>query len=97
MSIANQIFLGTVLIINLSAFLIMFIDKEKAKGAQRRISEKALFIWALFFGAAGIYAGMFAFRHKTKKWYFFIGIPFIILSNAYLINKIFLAFSDNIG
>ena len=69
-------------IVNLAAFIIMLIDKNKSRqrGAER-ISEGLLFFMATFFGSLGVYAGMLAFRHKTKKWYFIIGIPMLIVQN----------------
>ena len=46
-----------------------------------RTPEGLLFFMAAVFGAIGVYAGMFTFRHKTKKWYFLLGIPLLILQN----------------
>jgi uncharacterized membrane protein YsdA (DUF1294 family) len=40
-----------------------------------------LFFLAAAFGSVGVYAGMFAFRHKTRKWYFAVGIPLLMLQN----------------
>ncbi len=77
----SLVFLG---ITNLVSFLVMFWDKRMSQLGKRRISEKALFFLALFFGGLGIYFGMFIFRHKTQKWYFVVGIPLIIALNIYL-------------
>ncbi|MEN8252271.1 MAG: DUF1294 domain-containing protein [Patescibacteria group bacterium] len=67
---------------NVSAFLLMFIDKSKAdKDSGNRISEGMLFFMATVFGSIGVYMGMFIFRHKIRKWYFIIGIPLIALQN----------------
>ncbi|MFW0837648.1 MAG: DUF1294 domain-containing protein [Candidatus Komeilibacteria bacterium] len=70
-----------VAIINLIAFFVMIADKNRSRQGERRISEGALFFGAVFFGGLGIYAGMYAVRHKTRKWYFTWGIPLIILQN----------------
>ena len=35
--------------------------------------EKSLFLLAALCGAAGGLMGMYAFRHKTKHWYFVVG------------------------
>lgn len=70
-------------LINLSAFLIMLVDKIKSANPEaERISEGMLFFLAAAFGSIGIYFGMFAFRHKTRKWYFLIGMPLLIIENA---------------
>ncbi|MEI8344089.1 MAG: DUF1294 domain-containing protein [Candidatus Moraniibacteriota bacterium] len=71
------------LAINLLAFLIMLLDKKKSKkNGVERISEGMLFFLATIFGSVGVLVGMFAFRHKTQKWYFLIGIPMLILENV---------------
>lgn len=66
------------LIINAIAFLIMLIDKEKAKKNAWRIPERTLLSLAALFGSIGILAGMKAFRHKTKHSKFTIGVPVIL-------------------
>ena len=68
-----------VIIINIIAFLAMFIDKKKAQKGRWRISEKALFILVLLGGGIGGIAGMYTFRHKTKKLAFVIGFPVILI------------------
>lgn len=74
-----SLFLAT----NLIAFVIMLIDKIRSiKHKSERISEGMLFFLATIFGAIGIYLGMFVFRHKTKKWYFLVGIPLLIVQNV---------------
>lgn len=55
----------------------MGLDKHKAKRGAFRISEASLFVTALLGGSIGTTAGMLAFRHKTKHWYFYIGMPLI--------------------
>lgn len=70
------------LLINISAFFIMLSDKFRSQqtGASR-ISEGLLFFMAAAFGSLGVYVGMFMLRHKTRKWYFLIGMPLLILEN----------------
>ena len=67
------------LIINLIGFLAMGIDKRRAKLMKWRIPEKTLFLITLFGGGIGTIAGMYTFRHKTKKKYFTIGLPAILI------------------
>jgi uncharacterized membrane protein YsdA (DUF1294 family) len=69
-------------IINAAAFLIMLWDKTQSRqrGAER-ISEGMLFFMAIAFGAFGVYAGMMTFRHKTRKWYFVVGVPLAMIEN----------------
>ena len=69
-------------LINLGAFLLMLWDKaQSAKKGADRISEGMLFFMAIAFGGIGVYAGMMAFRHKTRKWYFILGVPLAIVEN----------------
>ena len=67
------------LVMNIITFLLMGYDKHEAKVNQWRISEKALFLFCLFGGSIGGICGMYAFRHKTQKWYFKIGLPLILI------------------
>ena len=65
--------------INLITLLAMYIDKQKAKKSKRRISEKTLFTLVFLGGGIGGIAGMYIFRHKTKKTRFIIGFPVIVI------------------
>lgn len=73
------------LIINAVSFLLMLADKRKAQKNLWRISERTLFTAALFGGSVGSIAGMYLFRHKTKHWYFVIGMPAILIAQLALI------------
>lgn len=74
------------LVINVMAFLIMGFDKLfSKKEGQVRISEGAMFFMAIVFGSIGVYTGMFVFRHKTRHWYFVVGIPILILEHVALL------------
>lgn len=84
MSIVNEIGLGRILIylfaINLIAFLAMGLDKWKAKKSAWRTPEQTLMSLVLLGGGIGGIAGMYTFRHKTKKPKFYIGFPVILIS-----------------
>lgn len=66
---------------NLFAFILIVIDKNRARRAGRRIRERNIFLVALGFGAAGVLAGMYTVRHKTRHWSFVIGIPVMLVVN----------------
>lgn len=72
------------LIINLTGFLIMGIDKKRAVRGAWRISEASLFGVALAGGALGSTLGMHYFRHKTRHWYFRYGLPALFFVQAFL-------------
>lgn len=67
------------IVINIIGFLIMFIDKQKAKRGAWRIPEKTIFIITALGGGIGTIAGMYIFRHKTQKLNFIIGLPLITI------------------
>jgi uncharacterized membrane protein YsdA (DUF1294 family) len=66
--------------INVIGFIAMGVDKRKAKRMEWRIPEKTLFLITLFGGGVGTIAGMYTFRHKTKKLKFTIGLPVILIT-----------------
>ena len=68
------------LLVNFVAFCFMWRDKRLAKKDNaRRIPEKTLFLSALLGGSIGAIVGMYRFRHKTRHWYFVVGMPAILL------------------
>ncbi len=82
----QPIFLIVYAAVNLTAFFVMAWDKRQSRqsGAER-ISEGLLFFMANAFGALGVFLGMFAFRHKTRTWYFLLGIPLALAGNLALL------------
>lgn len=78
------------IIINIIGFLIMYIDKRRAKKGKWRIQEKTLFIVTALGGGIGTIAGMYTFRHKTQKVAFVIGFPLITILE--IITVIYLRF-----
>ena len=66
-------------IFNILGFLIMYIDKQKAKKGKWRIPEKTIFIVTALGGGIGTIAGMYTFRHKTQKVGFVVGLPLITI------------------
>ncbi len=74
-----------IIIINLIGFFAMWIDKKKAQKGAWRISEHTLFVITLLGGGIGTIAGMYTFRHKTKKMRFVIGFPTILMTEIILV------------
>ena len=69
-----------IICMNIIGVAVMGIDKNKAKKKAWRIPEKTLFLVSLLGGSIGTWAGMYIFRHKTKHWYFVIGMPLILFA-----------------
>lgn len=66
------------LLINAVAFLLMLIDKYKAKKNLWRIPEATLMTSAALGGSIGALLGMYTVRHKTRHPKFTVGIPLIL-------------------
>ena len=66
------------LIINALGFLLMLVDKWKAKKNRWRVRESTLLLIAALGGSVGSLAGMYLFRHKTRHLKFTLGIPLIL-------------------
>lgn len=79
------------LILNIFGFILVSLDKYKAKNKLWRIPERSFFILSILGGSIGVYVGLFLFKHKTRHWYFMVIIPLIILAQIvfiyYLANK----------
>ncbi|MBE5957040.1 MAG: DUF1294 domain-containing protein [Lachnospiraceae bacterium] len=80
-----QILLIYLVVINVAGFLLMGIDKLRAKKQVWRVPEKTLFLIAVIGGSIGTNIGMYVFRHKTKHWYFVIGMPLILIVQIALV------------
>ena len=70
--------------VNVVAFAVYGADKRRAKKGKRRVPEKTLFLLAAIGGSLGAWAGMYAFRHKTRHRYFVWGIPAILAAQMAL-------------
>lgn len=83
------------LIINLIGFFVMGWDKRQAKRGNWRTPEKTLFLLTFLGGGFGTIAGMYKFRHKTKKLYFTIGFPTILIVEIGLVIYVIIKFGIN--
>ena len=79
MSIGIKEALLYLLVINILGFFAMGLDKHKAKMGSWRIPENTLFGFCFLGGGIGTIAGMYTFRHKTKKKLFTIGMPLVVV------------------
>ncbi|MGN0262724.1 MAG: DUF1294 domain-containing protein [Eggerthellaceae bacterium] len=74
-------------VVNVATFALFAVDKAiAARGSRRsRIPEACLLGMGLIGGAIGGIVAMYAVRHKTKKWYFVIGLPVFLVLDAFLV------------
>lgn len=73
------------LIVNAAGFLLMTVDKLKAKKNLWRIPESTLMTVAIIGGSIGSLIGMYTVRHKTKHLKFTVGIPVILVLQIALV------------
>lgn len=85
MNLETKIIIAYVILVNIIAFALMGIDKQKAKKNKWRIPEKTLFLSAMVGGSIGALYGMHLFRHKTKHKSFVFGMPAILIVQLVLI------------
>ena len=81
----ERIILLYLVIVNAVGFLLMLVDKAKAKRNAWRIPEATLMGVAAIGGSIGALAGMYYCRHKTKHIKFTLGIPAILIAQIALI------------
>ncbi len=83
--------------INLLLFVLMGVDKAKAKRGARRVPEATLFFFAALGGSLGGIAGMAVFHHKTLHKSFRIGFPVLFLCQLALAGYLFLKWKGMIS
>lgn len=89
MSTLTKVFLIYYSAINIILFILMGVDKARAKNEGWRIPEANLFVVSLLGGAAGGFLGMYTFKHKTKKIQFYLIYGLSVLLHFALIFLIF--------
>ena len=73
------------LIINALGFLLMLVDKWKAKKNRWRVRESTLLLIAALGGSVGSLLGMYLFRHKTLHLKFTLGILLILAAQCFVV------------
>lgn len=78
--------------INALGFILMLVDKQKAKKNAWRIPEQTLMAVAVVGGSLGCLCGMYLFRHKTRHPKFAIGLPILFAVQSVVLYIIALTF-----
>jgi uncharacterized membrane protein YsdA (DUF1294 family) len=73
------------LVINVLTFCVFGLDKYLAIAQRRRVPIVTLLGLSFLGGSVGGLLAMVLFRHKTKKPYFAIGVPLILLTQLLLL------------
>ena len=72
-----QFYVIYLITVSFITFIFYFVDKLKAIANAWRIPEKVLVILSIIGGAFGGLLATYTLRHKTKHWYFVLGLPVI--------------------
>lgn len=87
--IVTLVVLAYLAVMTIVGLIIMKADKTKAEKNKWRIKEATLFLVSAIGGSLGTWAGMYLFRHKTKHWYFVVGMPLILIAHIALLVFLF--------
>ena len=81
MSTADTITVSVLLLANLAAFAAFGWDKRRARRGGRRIPESRLILLGFALGFGGAWAGVYHFRHKTRKAWFRARLALVTVVN----------------
>ena len=75
----HRILLIYLAVVNILTFIVFGVYKMNAKFTRQRVRIVTLLGLAFIGGSVGALIGMYGFHHKTKKAYFTVGVPLILL------------------
>jgi len=75
----HRILLIYLAVVNILTIIVFGVDKMNAKSNRQRVRIVTLLGLAFTGGSVGALIGMYGFHHKTKKAYFTVGVPLILL------------------
>jgi len=79
LSIPVTILIIFYLVMSVITFIVYAVDKSAAVHHRYRVPEKTLLLLAFFGGALGALLAMYTVRHKTRKWYFAVPVPVMLM------------------
>ena len=75
----HRVLLIYLVVVNILTIIVFGVDKMNAKANRPRVRIVTLLGLAFVGGSVGALIGMYGFHHKTKKDYFTVGVPLILL------------------
>ena len=75
----HRILLIYLAVVNILTIIVFGVDKMNAKSNRQRVRIVTVLGLAFIGGSVGALIGMYGFHHKTKKAYFTVGVPLILL------------------
>lgn len=73
------------LAMNVITFSVFVVDKRRAESGDYRIPEGTLIGLSFMGGSLGGILAMHLVRHKTKRWYFIVGLPFFVVLHVFVL------------
>lgn len=77
--------LALLVVLNVISFGLFGVDKSRARRGAWRISESALLLSAVVSGTVGAWAGVYGFRHKTRKPAFLARLVLLSVGDAVVV------------
>ena len=81
----HRILLIYLAVVNILTIIVFGVDKMNAKSNRQRVRIVTLLGLAFIGGSVGALIGMYGFHHKTKKAYFTVGVPLILLMQVVIL------------
>ncbi|MFD2705255.1 DUF1294 domain-containing protein [Salibacterium lacus] len=72
-------------IVNVITFVEAGKDKHQARHKKQRTPEKRFWLLTWAGGSAGMLAGMYIFRHKTRHILFKAGVPIVCAVHVFIV------------
>ena len=91
--IGVAIYAGVIAVMSLICFIAYGLDKRRAQGGGRRISENTLHWMAFLGGWPGALAAQRQFRHKTQKLSFRLIFWLVVIVHIVIVGGITYAFT----
>jgi uncharacterized membrane protein YsdA (DUF1294 family) len=85
---------ASIISINLTALVLMGLDKSSARSVAGRVPETILYLTALIGGAPGLLFGCYVFKHKTRKASFQLTLLLIFCAQFYLLQVLGIRLRD---
>ena len=81
----HRILLIYLAVVNILTIIVFGVDKMNAKSNRQRVRIVTLLGLAFIGGSVGALIGMYGFHHKTKKAYFTVGVPWMLLMQVVVV------------
>lgn len=82
MSAIFIVIISVYLVLNIAAFVLMWIDRNRKKEHEERLPDNLLYAVAICGGSLGAVLGMYILDVRTHSKSFYLGLPSILLAHV---------------